>query len=85
MPQFVVIQEAVETVLRLLERLPSSNATERLRVRLLDCAQDAEMWSASSPTPHELDVLLKRVLALHAEVTNLERGGHLAEGDAATA
>jgi hypothetical protein len=84
MPQFVVIQEAVETVLLELERLPQSSATEALRTRLQDCAQDTEMWSGSWPTPRELDVLMKRVLALHAEVTRLA-DERLSQGDAATA
>jgi hypothetical protein len=85
MPQFVVIQQAVETVLGQLERLPPSSATEGLRARLQDCAQDIEMWSASWPSPRELDLLMNRVLVLHAEATRLERGAPLAEGDSATA
>jgi hypothetical protein len=84
MPQFVVIQEVVEMVLLELERLPQSRATELLRARLQDSAQDAEMWSGSWPTPRELDVLMKRVLALHAEVKSLTVGAPPSQGDAAT-
>jgi hypothetical protein len=83
--QFLLIREAIDVVLRHLEALPPSDVTEQLRARLQDFAQDAEMWSASSPTPREMDVLMKRVLALHVEVTQLERSAALAEGAAAFA
>lgn len=83
--QFVVIREAIEVVLRHLERLPFSDATEQLRTRVRDCAQEAEMWSVAWPTPREMDVLMKRVLALHVEVTTLERQALVAEGAAVTA
>ncbi|MGO9839244.1 MAG: hypothetical protein ACLP1X_34110 [Polyangiaceae bacterium] len=83
--QFVVIREAVEVVLRHLECLPPSDAREQLRSRIQDCAQDAEMWSASWPTPREMDVLMKRVLALHVEVTKVERAAAGPKGGAVTA
>ena len=38
-----------------------------------ECMQEIEMWSVSAPTMRDLDVLMKRVLALHIEVTKLER------------
>jgi hypothetical protein len=85
MPQFAVIQEAIETVLTQLETLPPSNATELLRTRLQECAQDTEMWSGSWPTPRELDVLMNRVLVLHAEAATLAHGGAPKEGDTASA
>lgn len=75
----MIIREAIEVVLRHLECLPPSDTREQLRVRLRDCAQETEMWSASSPTPRELDVLMKRVLALHVEVTKAEGSAVLAE------
>lgn len=43
------------------------------------------MWSAAWPTPRETDALMKRLLALHVEVTKLERGMALATGTAANA
>ena len=49
-----------------------------------ECMQETEMWAVSSPTMGELDVLTKRVLALHIEVTKLERHELVAEGDAPT-
>ena len=49
-----------------------------------ECMQEIEMWSVSSPTRRELDLLMKRVLALHIEVTKLERHELVAEGDAPT-
>jgi len=83
--QFVVIREAVEVVLGRLECLPPSDAREQLRSRIQDCAQDAEMWSASWPTPREMDVLTKRVLSLHVEVTKAERATAIAKGGGAAA
>ena len=78
----VVIREAIEVVLRHVDGLPSSDTTDKLRVRLRDCAQDTEMWSAAWPTPREMDVLMKRILALHVEVTKVERTAALADGAA---
>jgi hypothetical protein len=46
--------------------------------------QEIEMWSVSSPTMRELDVLMKRVLALHIEVTKLERNALVSDGDGPT-
>jgi hypothetical protein len=46
--------------------------------------QEVEMWSVSTPTMGELDRLAKRVLALHIEVTKLERRALVAKGDAPT-
>jgi hypothetical protein len=83
--QFLVIREAIDVVLRHLEALPLSDMTEQLRMRVQDCAHDAEMWSAAWPTPREMDVLMKRVLALHVEVTKVERSAALADGAAITA
>lgn len=72
-------------VLRHLEDLPRSDMTEQLRTRVQDCAQDTEMWSASWPTPREMDVLMKRALALHVEVTKVERQTLVTAGRAVTA
>jgi hypothetical protein len=83
--QFVVIREATEVVLRHLECLPSCDSTEQVRARVQDCMQEAEMWSASWPTQRELDVLMKRLLALHVEVTRLEHYAGLAMGKPAIA
>ena len=65
--RFVVIREATEVVLRHLECLPPSDRREQLCASVQECMQDIEMWSVSSPTMGELDVLTKRVLALHIE------------------
>jgi hypothetical protein len=43
------------------------------------------MWSASWPTPREMDVLMKRILALHVEVTKVERAAAGPKGGAVTA
>jgi len=83
--QFVILREAIEVVLRHLEDLSPSDMTGQLRMRLQDCAQDTEMWSVAWPTPREMDVLMKRVLALHVEVTKAERSAALADGAAVTA
>jgi hypothetical protein len=83
--QFVVIREAIEVVLRHLESVPPSDRTTQLQARLKDCAQETEMWSAAWPTRRELDTLTKRLLALHVEVTTLERHALLANGEAVIA
>jgi hypothetical protein len=83
--QFVVIREAIDVVLRHLERLPSSDTTERLQLHLQDCMQETEMWSTALPTRRELDAVMKRVLALHIEVTRVEREAAGTRGGAVTA
>jgi hypothetical protein len=71
--RFVVVREAIDTVLRRLQCVPSSDRTEQLHAWLDECSQEFEQWSASPPTDRERDVLMKRVLALHVAVTKLER------------
>lgn len=82
--RFDVIRKATEVVLSHLEWLPPSDRTEQLCASVQDCMQEVEMWSVSSPTGRELDVLMKRVLALHIEVTKLERHALLARDQAHT-
>ncbi len=76
--RFVVVREAIAVVLRHLERLPPSDRTERLHAWLDDCRQEVEHWSDSPPTDREGETVMKRVLALHVEVTKLERAALLA-------
>jgi hypothetical protein len=83
--QFVVIREAIEVILRHLESVPPSDWAVQLQARLQDCVQETEMWAAAWPTARELDALMKRLLALHVEVTTLERQALVAEGKAVTA
>ncbi len=68
-----VIREATDIVLRRLEGLAPSEKTDQLRVWVEECLQDVEQWEAAPPTPRERDVIAKRVLAVHIEVTRLER------------
>ncbi len=82
--QLVIIREAIEVVLRHVASLAPSDRTTLLQARLQDCAQEAEMWSAASPTRPEIDALMTRLLALHVEVRTLERQAPLAEGEAVT-
>jgi hypothetical protein len=69
--QLTVIRDATEVVLRHLERMAPSDRTERLCASVQGCMQELEMCCVSSLTGRELDVLMKRVLALHVEVTNV--------------
>jgi|CZKU01.1.fsa_nt_gi hypothetical protein len=69
--RLMVIREATEVVLRHLERMPPSDGTERLCASVQGCMQEIEMWCMSLPTGRDLDVLMKRVLALRAELRNL--------------
>lgn len=48
--RFVVVREAIHTVLRHLEGLPPSDRTELLRTWVLDCMRETERWGASPPT-----------------------------------
>jgi hypothetical protein len=76
--RFIVVREAVEVLLGHLECLPQSARTEQLHAWVRDCLRETEQWSASPPTDQARDVIMKRVLALHVEVTRLERQARLA-------
>ena len=68
-----IVREAANVVLRHLDDLPPSDRTEQLRVWVEECVQEIERWDGSPPTPRERDAIAKRLLAIHAEVTRLER------------
>jgi hypothetical protein len=42
-----------------------------------DCLREADPWDVAPPTSRERDALMTRILALHVEVTRLERGALL--------
>jgi hypothetical protein len=69
----MVVQEAIDILLRHLECLPTSETTERLRAGVFECIREAGHWNASQSIDRAPDALMKRVLALHLEVTKLER------------
>jgi hypothetical protein len=49
-----------------------------------ECLKQTEQWGALAPTDREREGLMKRVLALHVAVTNLERDALPAKGEVAT-
>jgi hypothetical protein len=79
--RFLVVQEAIDVVLRHLECLPTSDRAELLRAWVQECVLETEPWSVSPPTDREREGLMKRILALHVAVTNLERHAILAVTD----
>jgi hypothetical protein len=46
---------------------------EELLTRAQEHQRQAEEWAKAPPAPQEREHLMKRVLALHLEVTTLER------------
>jgi hypothetical protein len=81
--RFVVVREAIDVVLRHLERLPLSGRTEQIHAWLDECLQEVDQWSASPPTDREGEGLMKRVLALHVAVTKMERDALLRDDETA--
>jgi hypothetical protein len=79
--RFLVVQDAIDVVLRHLECLPTSDRAELLRAWVQDCMRETEQWSVSPPTDREREGLMKRILALHVAVTKLERDAVLAVAD----
>jgi glycerol-3-phosphate dehydrogenase len=71
--RFEVVRQATDVLSRRLERVPSSARAEQLFTAVRDCMRRAGEWSASPPPDRERDTLMKRVLELHVELTNLER------------
>jgi hypothetical protein len=72
--RFVVVREATVVLLRHADSLPPSDETEELRARIQDCVRAVEQWSSLPPTNRDHDMIVRRLLALHVEVTKLELG-----------
>jgi hypothetical protein len=68
-----IVRDAVDVVLRRIGDLPRSDGRDDLHARAEACALDASRWGASSPTSRDLDTLMKQVLAVHIELSRLER------------
>jgi hypothetical protein len=75
--QLRIVREAIDVVLRRLERLSPSDKAEQLQVWVKECLEETDQWNASPPTPREREVLMKRLLALQVAVTKLERDARL--------
>jgi hypothetical protein len=71
-PGVPVVRQAVAVILRRLEHLPQTDKTECLRGWAEDCVRGTEA-GAAAPSYQERDAIMKSVLALHLEVTKLER------------
>jgi hypothetical protein len=68
-----LVQQAIDVVVRRLSALPPSAVVEALLARAREHQRQAEEWAKAPPAPQEREHLMKRVLALHLEVTTLER------------
>jgi hypothetical protein len=75
--QLRIVREAIDVVLRRLERLSPSDKAEQLHVWVQECLDETDQWNASPPTPRDREVLMKRLLALHVALTKLERDARL--------
>jgi hypothetical protein len=80
--RFMVVQEAIQVLVRHLGCLPPSDRTLDLRARVEECRREAEEWPALPPSDREQNGLMKRVLALHIDVTKLERYALAAQSSA---
>lgn len=72
-----VVQQAVAVILRRLDQLPPSNKAQRLRGWAEDCVRETE-GAGVAPSARQRDAVMKSVLALHVEVTRLERAASIA-------
>jgi|HubBroStandDraft_1064217.scaffolds.fasta_scaffold236542_2 hypothetical protein len=70
--RFEVFRQATDVLFRRLDGLPPSDMVEDLRAKVRECMRKAGEWTASPPV-RDRDELMKRVLALHLELVNLER------------
>jgi hypothetical protein len=68
-----VVRNAIDVVLRHLDDLPPSCQTSLLRSRLEECAAESERLNTSQPFGPAQNEIMRRVLALHVEVMDLER------------
>jgi hypothetical protein len=71
--RFGVVRDAVAMVLQHVEALPRSENAKRLYAMAQDRMRETESWNASPPNARERMVFMRRLLALHVEVTGLER------------
>jgi hypothetical protein len=71
--RLMVVEEAIDVLLLHLEGLPPSEGRELLRSGIDECILTLARWRPSPPAGRDRDELMKRVLALHVEVTKLER------------
>jgi hypothetical protein len=68
-----LVQQAIDIVVRRLSALPRTPIADALLARALEHQRQVEEWAKAPPAPQEREQLMKRVLALHVEVTTLER------------
>jgi hypothetical protein len=68
-----LVRQAIDVVVRRLSALPRSPVVEELLARAQEHQRQADEWVKAPPAAHEREHLMKRVLALHLEVTTLER------------
>jgi hypothetical protein len=68
-----LVKDAIAVVSRSLSALPHGAAADDLRVKAEMHRVEAEGWKVGALTALELQRLMKSVLALHLEVTRLER------------
>jgi hypothetical protein len=68
------MRDALENVIRRLAALPRSADGDVLCLRAEDDLAQVRGWQYSHPTRYEREALMKRVLALHVAVANLEQG-----------
>jgi len=74
--RFEVLEDAIDVILRHLDGLPPSGRADHLREEIHGCIRQAGEWTASQLTDPQRDALMKRVLAIHTEVTAMERSGY---------
>jgi hypothetical protein len=64
------LRDAIDVLFGTIARLPTSDRSDELRVRVTEYAREAESARTRSSSR---DGLMKRVLALHIDVAKLER------------
>jgi hypothetical protein len=66
-------QEAVQSAVEVLGRLPESDDKQRLRGEAYACERAIERWKHQAPTPEQQEATMKRILKLHIEAARLAR------------
>ncbi len=68
-----VVRQAADVLFRRLSRLSPSDGTERLFAALRDFTREADQEGGSALADREWDARMKRILALHVELSRIER------------
>lgn len=74
MKEIRLVIESANIVLKNLAQVPDSPDADKLREKAFACVREAEAWKNRPTSVEKREALMKKVLALHATLSQLGRG-----------